>query len=52
MPFPVVGVGASAGGLEALSELLANLPTNTGMAFLLVQHLDPTHSSFLVENTF
>jgi two-component system, chemotaxis family, CheB/CheR fusion protein len=49
MSFPVVGIGASAGGLEAFSELLANLPTNTGMAFLLVQHLDPTHSSFLVE---
>lgn len=49
MSFPVVGVGASAGGLEAFSELLANLPTNTGMAFLLVQHLDPTHGSFLVE---
>jgi two-component system, chemotaxis family, CheB/CheR fusion protein len=49
MSFPVVGVGASAGGLEAFSELLANLPTNTGMAFLLVQHLDPTHTSFLAE---
>jgi two-component system CheB/CheR fusion protein len=49
MSFPVVGIGASAGGLEAFSELLVNLPTNTGMAFLLVQHLDPTHSSFLVE---
>jgi two-component system, chemotaxis family, CheB/CheR fusion protein len=49
MPFPVVGIGASAGGLEAFSELLANLPTNTGMAFLLAQHLDPTHTSFLVE---
>ena len=49
MPFPVVGIGASAGGLEAFSELLANLPTNTGMAFLLVQHLDPAHGSFLVE---
>jgi two-component system, chemotaxis family, CheB/CheR fusion protein len=49
MSFPVVGVGASAGGLEAFSELLANLPPDTGMAFLLVQHLDPTHSSFLVE---
>jgi two-component system, chemotaxis family, CheB/CheR fusion protein len=49
MSFPVVGVGASAGGLEAFSELLANLPTDTGMAFLLVQHLDPTHGSFLVE---
>jgi len=49
MSFPVVGVGASAGGLEAFSELLAHLPADTGMAFLLVQHLDPTHSSFLVE---
>jgi len=49
MSFPVVGVGASAGGLQAFSELLAHLPANTGMAFLLVQHLDPTHSSFLVE---
>jgi two-component system, chemotaxis family, CheB/CheR fusion protein len=49
MSFPVVGVGASAGGLEAFSELLTNLPSNTGMAYLLVQHLDPTHSSFLVE---
>jgi len=47
--FPVVGIGASAGGLEAFSQLLANLPANTGMAFLLVQHLDPTHGSFLVE---
>jgi two-component system CheB/CheR fusion protein len=39
-------IGASAGGLEAFSGLLANLPANTGMAFLLVQHLDPAHSSF------
>ena len=49
MSFPVVGIGASAGGLEAFSELLTNLPVNTGMAYLLVQHLDPTHNSFLVE---
>jgi two-component system CheB/CheR fusion protein len=49
MSFPIIGVGASAGGLEAFSELLAHLPTDTGMAFLFVQHLDPTHSSFLVE---
>jgi CheB methylesterase len=47
--FPMVGIGASAGGLEAFSELLTNLPVNTGMAYLLVQHLDPTHNSFLVE---
>jgi len=49
MSFPIVGVGASAGGLEAFSELLAHLPADTGMAFLFVQHLDPTHRSFLVE---
>ena len=47
--FPVVGIGASAGGLEAFSQLLSNLPRNTGMAFVLVQHLDPTHSSALEE---
>jgi two-component system, chemotaxis family, CheB/CheR fusion protein len=44
----VVGIGASAGGLEAFSELLKNLPVETGMAFILVQHLDPHHSSQLV----
>ena len=47
--FPVVGIGASAGGLEAVSELLAELPATTGMAFLLVQHLDPRHQSFLTD---
>jgi two-component system, chemotaxis family, CheB/CheR fusion protein len=46
-PFPVAGIGASAGGLEAFSELLRNLPEKTGMAFVLVQHLDPKHSSEL-----
>ena len=47
--FLVVGIGASAGGLEAFSELLHNLPEKTGMAFVLVQHLDPTHESALPE---
>jgi two-component system CheB/CheR fusion protein len=47
--FPVVGLGASAGGLEAVSELIAELPAETGMAFLLVQHLDPRHDSLLTE---
>jgi len=47
--FPVVGIGASAGGLEAFSELLRQLPEKTGMAFVLVQHLDPKHSSELRE---
>jgi len=45
----VVGVGASAGGLEAFSELLRHLPVNTGMAFVLVQHLDPHHESILAD---
>ena len=47
--FPVVGIGASAGGLEAFTELLRYLPEQTGMAFVLVQHLDPTHGSVLQE---
>ncbi len=47
--FPVVGIGASAGGLEAFTELLRHLPPDTGMAFVLVQHLDPTHESMLPE---
>ena len=45
--FPIVGIGASAGGLEAFTELLAALPPNTGMAFVLIQHLDPDHPSLL-----
>jgi len=47
--FPIVGIGASAGGLEACSEFFAQLPVNTGMAFVLVQHLDPSHKSMLTE---
>ncbi len=39
--FPVVGIGASAGGLSAFTKLLKALPLDTGMAFVLVQHLDP-----------
>jgi two-component system CheB/CheR fusion protein len=46
-PFPVVGVGASAGGLEAFMQLLLHLPADTGMAFVFVQHLAPQHPSFL-----
>lgn len=45
----VVGIGASAGGLEAVAELLASLPAATGMAFIVVQHLDPRHESLLAE---
>jgi two-component system, chemotaxis family, CheB/CheR fusion protein len=48
-PFPIVAIGASAGGVEAVSELVKNLPHNTGMAFVYIQHLDPTHKSFLTE---
>jgi two-component system CheB/CheR fusion protein len=47
--FPIVGVGASAGGLEAFMELLKALPPKTGMAFVLVPHLDPTHESAMSE---
>ena len=46
---PVVGIGASAGGLDACRRLLAALPANNGMAFILVQHLDPTHESMMVD---
>jgi len=45
----VVAVGASAGGLDAFRALLVGLPRTTGMAFVLVQHLDPTHPSMMVE---
>lgn len=45
----VVGVGASAGGLNAFIRLLSHLPTDTGMAFVLIQHLDPRHKSMLTE---
>jgi len=47
--FPIVGIGASAGGLEAFKELLASLPENAGMAYVLVPHLDPAHHSVLTE---
>lgn len=47
MTFPIVGMAASAGGLEAVSELLTALPSHSDMAFILVQHLDPDHESLL-----
>lgn len=46
-PFTVVAIGASAGGLEAIIELLKNLSPTTGMAFIFVQHLSPDHKSIL-----
>src|SRR5689334_15460985 len=45
----VVAIGASAGGLEAFTDLLSHLPDDTGMAFVLIQHLDPKHESHLRE---
>jgi len=47
--FPIIGIGASAGGLEAVEQFLSNLPSDTGMAFVLVSHLDPHHKSVLAE---
>lgn len=47
--FPVVGIGASAGGLEALTALFQELPPDLGMAFVVVQHLDPKHASMMSE---
>jgi two-component system, chemotaxis family, CheB/CheR fusion protein len=49
LDFPVVGVGASAGGLEAFEALLRRLPPDTGMAMIFVQHLSPEHASNLTE---
>src|SRR5512135_3076236 len=47
--FPIVGVGASAGGLEEFTQLFKNLPADPGMAFVLIQHLAPAHGSMLTE---
>src|SRR5258706_619339 len=49
LPFPVVAVGASAGGIEAFQHFLAALAADTGMAFVLLLHLDPKHQSALAE---
>ena len=47
--FPIVGIGTSAGGLEALETFFRQMPPHSGMAFVVVQHLDPTHASILVD---
>ncbi len=47
--FPIVGMGASAGGLEALENFFKHVPPSSGLAFVIVQHLDPTHTSVLDE---
>lgn len=49
MAFPIVGIGASAGGLEALEQLLAGVPADSGMAFVIIQHLDPKRPGMLPE---
>ena len=49
LSFPIVGIGASAGGLEALEQFFANMPKDSGMAFVVIQHLDPTHVGILPE---
>lgn len=48
-PFPIVGFGASAGGLEAFTKLLQHLDSNLGMAYVLIMHLSPNHKSALAE---
>ncbi|MFA6128934.1 MAG: chemotaxis protein CheB [Bacteroidales bacterium] len=47
--FPIVGIGASAGGLEALEQFFGNMPFDSGMAFVVIQHLDPTHVGIMPE---
>jgi two-component system, chemotaxis family, CheB/CheR fusion protein len=47
--FPVVGIGASAGGLEALEQFFENMPVNNGMAFVVIQHMDPNYEGILPE---
>jgi two-component system CheB/CheR fusion protein len=47
--FPIVGIGASAGGLEALELFFGNMPKDTGMAFVVIQHLDPNHAGIMPE---
>jgi PAS domain S-box-containing protein len=47
--FPIVGIGASAGGLEALELFLKNVPENSGMAFVIVQHMDPIHKGMMAD---
>ncbi len=47
--FPIIGIGASAGGLEAFEQFFSHLPADSGMGFILVPHLDPGHASMLTE---
>jgi two-component system CheB/CheR fusion protein len=45
--FSIVGIGASAGGLEALEQFLGHVPADSGMAYVIVQHLDPTRKGIM-----
>ena len=47
--FPIVGIGASAGGLEALEQFFGSMPKDSGMAFVVIQHLDPNHKGMMPE---
>jgi len=49
LPFHIVGIGASAGGLQALEEFFENVAVDSGMAYVVVQHLSPDHTSLLGE---
>lgn len=48
-PFPIVVIGASAGGLEALKQFLVQVPANSGMAFVVIQHLDRNYNGMMPE---
>ncbi len=48
-PFPIIGIGASAGGLEALEHFFSHVPDNPGIAFVVIQHLDPNHRAMMSE---
>lgn len=47
--FPIAGIGASAGGLEALEQFFGNMPVNSGIGFVVIQHLDPNHTGIMPE---
>ena len=47
--FPIVGIGASAGGLEAFEQFFTHMPPDSGMGFVLIPHLDPTHKTIMPE---
>ncbi len=49
LSFPIVGIGTSAGGLEVLKEFFTAMPADNDMAFVVIQHLDPSHVSHMSE---